>query len=285
MAYPTTAILDNFTGADQNPLSGNWTNAIISTDGNMQRVSNAVSGVTGGVVNSAWWNVGTFGPDCEVYATIPNDGNIYLYARITSPNIAGVTCYQLSKTTTSNFDINKIISGSSTYLQSATQAITDGDGIGLSVIGSQITVYYRSGAGGSWVSILSFSDTSISGAGYIGLGAYDNFYTFDDFGGGTALSISAQPSTQRIVENTTATFSVTAAGGVLTYQWQLSHAGGAYGDVGGATSSSYTTGTQTYSSNNLDAYRCNISNGTATITSSGAYVSISQTASLGWTKT
>jgi len=45
----------------------------------------------------------------------------------------------------------------------------------------------------------------------------------------------------------------------VTYQWQKSDDGGSnWGDIGGATSSSYTTPTLTYASDNSDLYRCKI---------------------------
>jgi len=45
----------------------------------------------------------------------------------------------------------------------------------------------------------------------------------------------------------------------VTYQWQKSDDGGSnWGDISGATSASYTTGTLTYASDNGDRYRCKI---------------------------
>ena len=58
-------------------------------------------------------------------------------------------------------------------------------------------------------------------------------------------SITGQPSNATICAGSNNTFSVTASGTALTYQWQLSTDGGTnYSNIAGATSSSYTvTGT------------------------------------------
>src|SRR5699024_9203412 len=56
-----------------------------------------------------------------------------------------------------------------------------------------------------------------------------------------ATTITTQPSNVTVTEGETATFSVTATGSNLTYQWQQSTDGSAWANISGATSSSYTT--------------------------------------------
>jgi hypothetical protein len=60
------------------------------------------------------------------------------------------------------------------------------------------------------------------------------------------IAITTQPQNVSVVEPETATFSVTATvtnGGVLSYQWQVQQEGaGAFANISGATSASYTTG-------------------------------------------
>ena len=82
----------------------------------------------------------------------------------------------------------------------------------------------------------------------------------------TFINITTQPSSQVVVAGNTVTFSVVAtvndlANPTLNYQWQKAAAavGSTFSDISGATSSSYTTGSLT-ASNNLEQYRCKITN-------------------------
>jgi hypothetical protein len=63
------------------------------------------------------------------------------------------------------------------------------------------------------------------------------------------ITISGQPSATSVVEPATASFSVTASRtgtGTLTYQWQIQQDGaGAWANITGATSNTYTTGATT----------------------------------------
>lgn len=88
----------------------------------------------------------------------------------------------------------------------------------------------------------------------------------------TAVGISVSPANQTVCEGATATFSVTASGSGLTYQWQLStDGGGTYSNIAGATNSSYTTAATTASMNGY-RYRCVVSNGVCTPGTSGAAI-------------
>ena len=60
---------------------------------------------------------------------------------------------------------------------------------------------------------------------------------------GDGAMITAQPQPQTVCSPATATFSATATGSSLTYQWQVSSNGGTtYTNITGATASTYTTG-------------------------------------------
>lgn len=93
--------------------------------------------------------------------------------------------------------------------------------------------------------------------------------------GGTAPSISTQPANQSVTAPAAATFTVVATGtGTLTYQWQRNPLGaGAFADISGATSASYTTPATTVtggSANNTDTYRCVVTGDTAPAATSNA---------------
>ena len=96
-----------------------------------------------------------------------------------------------------------------------------------------------------------------------------------------ATTITTQPSNVTVTEGETATFSVTATGSSLTYQWQQSTDGSAWANISGATSSSYTTQAATMDMDGWQ-YRCVVTDGNsngvtsqaATLTVTAATVSV-----------
>jgi hypothetical protein len=98
-----------------------------------------------------------------------------------------------------------------------------------------------------------------------------------------APAITAQPiSTTVATGSSSIIFSVTATG-ATSYQWQRMPSGGSFADIGGATSSSYTTGTVTNATNNLDQYRCNVTNASGTTASSAATLTVYATTTAAYT--
>ncbi len=86
--------------------------------------------------------------------------------------------------------------------------------------------------------------------------------------------ITAQPQNVSVCSGNNATFSVTATGLNVTYQWQLSTDGGAnYNNIGGATSSSYTVTAVTLGMNNY-RYRCIVSACPPSVTSNAAILTV-----------
>jgi len=81
--------------------------------------------------------------------------------------------------------------------------------------------------------------------------------------------ISTQPLSQTLLQGTTATFNVTAAGEGLTYQWQKDNA-----DIPGATSASYSiSGVQ---NTDMGSYRCVISGNCGQVISNIAILTVNQ---------
>lgn len=89
--------------------------------------------------------------------------------------------------------------------------------------------------------------------------------------------IGTHPTNQNVAVGATGTFSVTATGDLLGYQWQERPPGGSWGDISGATSSSYTTPTATAQMNGTQ-YRCVVSGALgSSVTSNSASLQVSQT--------
>jgi hypothetical protein len=97
------------------------------------------------------------------------------------------------------------------------------------------------------------------------------------------ITISGQPSNTSVVAPATGTFSVTATktgSGTLTYQWQIQQEGaGAWADISGATSNTYTTGATAIGdgagATDGDKYRVIVSlTGAESVTSSAATLTV-----------
>lgn len=96
----------------------------------------------------------------------------------------------------------------------------------------------------------------------------------------TGPTINTQPGNQSVVAPATATFSVSAvtSGGPLSYQWQRNPGGNtAFANIGGATSSSYTTPATAVgggSANNGDTYRSVVADSNGSVNSNAATLTV-----------
>lgn len=207
MAFPVNGVLDAF-GSSSTPPTG-WTNSISTANGGLATDGSGVvkPATAGDGTSNGWWNAGTFGPDCESYCTVstkPADGSpTFVYARIASPGTASPNGYLLRVTAaagTDTWEICRIDSGTITVLGAAgSQEIASGDKMGLEIVGSTLTAYYKAVAG-SWGSLFSRTDSTYSSAGYIGLGLW--FYATgraDDFGGGALDSTGVQKTGMGVI--------------------------------------------------------------------------------------
>ncbi|MFN3405653.1 MAG: beta strand repeat-containing protein, partial [Cytophagaceae bacterium] len=97
---------------------------------------------------------------------------------------------------------------------------------------------------------------------------------------GTTPTINTHPANTTVCVGSNATFSVSAAGAGLTYQWQFrTSAGAAWQNIAGATSASYTVNGATASMNGYQ-YRVIIYNCPASVNSNAATLTVNPTPSL-----
>lgn len=90
-----------------------------------------------------------------------------------------------------------------------------------------------------------------------------------DYNGPTQVpQITQQPASQTVAVGQTATFTVTASGQQLSYQWQKNSA-----NISGAINASYTTPATTLQDNNAQ-FRCVVSNAAGTATSDPATLTV-----------
>lgn len=207
MAFPSTPILDNFntTGSQALTARAGWgatafgggARGTYSTDGTPTL---ATSAATAG----NFWNSSSV--DCECYFTVAAFNNVAdtmkVAARIT---VAGSSptfyCVECDFSTTTDFQIVKYVAGARTALgTNPSTTVVANDGIGISVIGTTITSYYRSGLAGAWVVKETVTDATITGSGFIGGFQHDfsNAQSIDDFGGGTPVADTSGPRQQTV---------------------------------------------------------------------------------------
>lgn len=193
--FPTASVLDSGTGSDANPIAGNWSGPVVSGKNQLRRVSNQFANGPGDANdNGSYWNVGaTSSADSEAYATIDTvagSGNwVEVEARIQSVGTAGADYYAVSTHFgTGGVDFYVVTDGVYTQLGS-TSALpggvswANGDAIGIEIIGTTITAYYKA-SGGSWQSVSSRTDSTYSTAGHIGLSIGGATPRVSNFGGG-----------------------------------------------------------------------------------------------------
>src|SRR6202142_1197580 len=90
-----------------------------------------------------------------------------------------------------------------------------------------------------------------------------------------APTITQQPQSASVTAGQSATFSVTAVGGSLTYQWQSMVVGaGSFSSISGAVLSAYTTAATGISDSGTQ-FRCIVSNSQGSVTSSAATLTVS----------
>jgi hypothetical protein len=195
MSFPTTSILDDFNRtAEGPPPSANWT--LVFGVGSKTDGTCLVRGSTGsGNDNGSYWNVETFGPDTEVFATVTTKtGFCDLLVRLA--NVPGATTdgYSVAINSSTNLVRHFRIDNAVFTLLGAneSQTITNGDSWGYKMIGSTMQAYYKVGAG-PWLAIGSGrSDSTYSAAGYIGLTMESSSAQYDNFGGGSI--VTTQPT-------------------------------------------------------------------------------------------
>lgn len=187
MAFPTTSVLETFTGTNgTNPPNANW--SAVGPLANLQIQSNQAAAFVLGNEDADYWNPGTFGPDCEAFITVAtlDAADLDTCGVVARLDPAALNGY-LSVAHSANITIERLDGGASTTLATFTQAFSNGDSIGIQIIGSALTAWYKSGAG-AWVSLGSTTDSTYTGTGNIGAFINSNALTsttrMDNFGGG-----------------------------------------------------------------------------------------------------
>lgn len=176
--FPSAPVLDSGVGADEGPPPGaQWSGPLLNAN-TIQRVSNAFDAVPDSAAD-AYWNPRTFGPDCQVFARVVSDsGLISLFLRCSTPGAATLNGYRLATNSQFTSQFTSYAAGVPTAIGAGFdgRAVAAGDQIGFEAVGDVLN-YYVNG-----VLIDTRTDSTYSGAGYIGIGLVSG--TLDRFGGG-----------------------------------------------------------------------------------------------------
>jgi hypothetical protein len=188
-SFPTTGILDNFTGSAGTTLhdhNSNWTQRY--NGGLKLNASNQAVPYNDGQDGSDDW--ASIGPNCEAYETIVTAPTTPGFATMLGIRWVDATgngyVVEWTKVDGAGNDTLKlwkyVSSGPDTQIGSTTTLeLANGYKIGMSAIGSTISVYYDTGGG--WTAGPTGTDTSYTDAG--GVTVYISEGVIDNFGGGT----------------------------------------------------------------------------------------------------
>lgn len=192
MSFPTTGLIDAFAyGVGGLNGVGNWTGPV-GGFGNNLRIGDIVTQTinSGAGVAGADYLTTTYGPDVEAYADIVNvdtTTNIArLMVRMQNPSSVGTRSNYDVQIVGSTWTIGRTVNNSRTVLGTFTQAVAAGDKFGISVIGSTITAWWRDHTSGLWSVIGTDTDSTITGAGNIGVEIQGGTWVLDNLSGGSA---------------------------------------------------------------------------------------------------
>jgi uncharacterized repeat protein (TIGR02543 family) len=215
-------------------------------------------------------------------ATVSNGTKYYWRVNATTSGIAGAWA-------TDSF--TTIFSAPVITVHPSSQTVNEGAFVSFNVTasGSQLSYQWQSRTSGSasWSNIngSTFSTHGIIAAALSNSGSQFRCVVSNSGGAVTSNTatltvtmtppaISAQPSNQSVTEGASASFSVTASGSQLTYQWQRSNnSGTTWTNISSAASSTYTISSTTLYDGNA-RFHCVITNAAGSVTSNAVTLTV-----------
>jgi Fibronectin type III domain len=182
------SILDAFDRANENPLSfaGRWGNGVLGSAERSLKVLSNQCASDRSTTATAWWKT-QLPADQEVYATMStlpgNTDSFRLYTRLQAPGGSGVDGYMLLYTRLSGTDqvvIDRVTNGGFTQLVTVNRELVAGTQLLLRAKGTTLEAWVREGS--AWSRIARATDSTYTGAGYVGIGIRDRIGRLDDFG-------------------------------------------------------------------------------------------------------
>lgn len=195
--FPTTSVLDSFTGSDEGPITTNWTTPLWASDNTLRRVSNQLARTASGAAwGDAYVDLGSYGADTEIYCEVPTKSSIELYLRVSSEGTDLIDGYEFNATSAGTaHNLNYVVDGAFTQMGATfSQAWANSDSWGYEGIGTALVAYFKSGVG-AWSAAASRTDSTHAGSGRIALGINGSTGRVDNVGGGTVIpAAGGQPA-------------------------------------------------------------------------------------------
>lgn len=206
MPFPNTPILDGGTSPIENPIAANWSGPYVSGTSQLQRTSTGIARTTAAGDNS-YYDISTFGPDMEAYATIAvletatNTEESDLCIRLNNGPGASASrsCYVInirasSTASSDRMRIYRLDAGAATQL-GATYTIGTiqvGDSYLIRAVGNQIEGFYNI-QGTGWTSRIGpVTDNTYSSGSHIVLQMARAASRLTNFGGGS-VNVESYP--------------------------------------------------------------------------------------------
>jgi hypothetical protein len=198
-AFPTTGVLDAFTGTNGTDLpvySANWTT--IDSYNTLEIQGNAATATVNENDNGNYWDIATFGPNSEVFLTMstkPVNGlDVALLSRmvgVAGPVFDGYGLDFYAQAANDEAGVYSVTNGIWTLI-GAVDSSTEwaaGDGVGLEVTGANPASLQMYRNTGTWAAFgTARSNSDYDDAGNIGLYTASTTARMDDFGGGTVVA-------------------------------------------------------------------------------------------------
>ena len=194
MAFPTTAVIDNF-NRTEDPLSqgGAWTSPMVSGSDPLETNGTICQNLS---LHADAYRTTASAADCEIYCTIAQVGatgdRLYLWLRIQDPTLSTQDDYTLTLDKEAGTDVVRFYRGddlAGTQLGADVSIeVSAGHKLGFEAIGSTLAAYHHNGT--SWSQLATRTDSTY-GAGHIGFGLTDSSgsaWQIDDVGGGDVVS-------------------------------------------------------------------------------------------------
>lgn len=218
----------------------------------------------GSLVSAARWTASTFAADHWSEATISGFASGTTYPGVAVRLDASGNGYYIA-IDSGNAYVQRLTGGVEFSIATRSTSWANGDVMRLEVVGTTLKVFKNGTQVGTDVTDATYSSGQ-PGLFCYGAATVDGWSADDGVPVGPV--ITADPTGQTANAGATAAFTVSATGGTLTYQWQ-DDSGGSFADIGGATSSTYTTPASTYAMQGRQ-YRCVVTDAGGSATSAAA---------------
>lgn len=191
MAFPSTAILDDFTRSNENPIGTPWAAApLIPAEDRLQVVSNRGKGTNAAAFNSGYLPT-SYEANAECYFTVStaDSGNrIEAHARVVDINVINGTDGYCVSVAGSAWGLRVFTNSSSTAVGGlfTGPVLANGDGLGFRISAGLLEAWHKPAAG-SWTQLFTRSDSTWNAVGFIGARMFGTTFEIDDFGGGSIV--------------------------------------------------------------------------------------------------